>query len=182
MVNEYNIENDLNNVLDETLSRLYTDDVDLIRGDLVNFKTSDKCLFLFDGDKIINIYHGTMVTFPEDFDLINQNIPFGYWNRNLINFEYSQGIYFDKLTFAFDNRKVKGQAIKNCQILAANFSVAYTWVMINNIKYIVIYEGLEKFIDILKNDQIFLYVDTRWNDRSIQKLFETSINNIYLCK
>lgn len=178
ILNKYDIAGDFNynDILDETLIKLYKDDVDLIRGDLVNFKTGYKTIFLFDGEQLVNTYQKLNSIFPEDFDIVNDDIPSKYW--------FGHGGVgwgcFNRSLFAFNTYSVKEQLIKNCKC-NNQINVKHTWFTLNNKIHVILYTGQNEFTNLLKNDKIYLEVNLNVNLLHFNIKHNESINNIFHC-
>jgi len=136
-------------MLGALLDKLYNNNIDLVRGDLIDFEV-DKGIFLFDGENIVDTYIGSDITLPKDMDIIKDNLPLEYW----------RGTKFNKIIFNCNLIKFRDQLISDIIYNDIPFGpVNSTWFLSNNKKYIIAFpkylslsEIKEKFV----NDEIFL--------------------------
>jgi hypothetical protein len=149
-------------ILNDTLDRLYEDNTDLVRGDLINFEIDDNDVFLFDGEKIVENYVLHKCILPKDMDIINDNVPAEYWGNTK----------FGNFSFNFNTVIVKEQLINN--IHDDTFSITNgTRFLLNNKKYTILFPKKLLLLEIkekLNNDEIFL---------TINSMFRT---NTFLCE
>lgn len=139
-------------MLDNILAKLYDNNTDLVRGDLIDFEIGG-ALFLFDGENIIDNYYDHNFTLPKDMDIINDNLPLEYWRETGLT-------GFNKITFNCNISLFKDQLINNISYNDIPFGpVNSTWFLSNDKKYIIGFpkylsssEIKEKFI----NDKILL--------------------------
>lgn len=119
-------------IFDAALDKLYGNNIYPIKGDLVDFGGSkigveyitmkggeikrdhNEMIFIFDGEKIVNIYHNNKVILSHDFDLINCNIPSNYWYIPIDR--WYNYIPFDGAVFNFNHSFVRDQLIKNVHV------------------------------------------------------------------
>lgn len=139
--------------LNDTLDRLYEDNTDLVRGDLINFEIGDKSTFLFDGEKIIDTYVENICVLPKDMDIINDNVPISYWRKTK----------FEHLNFSFDSFKFKDQLMNNIVYSDKFGAVNHSFFMLNNKTYVIMFHkqlSIEEIKEILKNDNLSLFINS----------------------
>lgn len=135
-------------LLDDTLDELYKDNINLVRGDLVNFEIGNGSIFLFDGEKIIDTYRGDDTIILDDFDIINDNIPTGYW----------RGTGFS-CKFFFNIILIKEQLMNN--IVLNDGMISHMLLLLNNRKYTIMMSeivSMSEIKSILINDKISLSI------------------------
>jgi len=140
-------------VLNDLLDRLYEDNTNLIRGDLINFEIGDNSTFLFDGEKIIDTYVGNICALPKEFDIINDNVPIEYWRNTK----------FENLKFYFDIRIVKEQLINNIYYSNNRLEKNNTLFLLNDKRYIIMFPKKLSLLEIkekLKNDNLSLFINS----------------------
>jgi len=134
-------------MLSTLLYKLYNNNVDLVRGDLIDFELN-KGIFLFDGENIVDTYSGNDNTLPKDMDIVKDSLSLEYW----------RGTKFNNITFNCNISLFKDQLINNISHNNLNFgSVNSTWFLSNDKKYVILFP---KYITLSKgkfvNDDIFL--------------------------
>lgn len=133
--------------LNDTLDRLYEDNTDLVRGDLIYFEMGDRSVFLFDGEKIIDTCMKGKNILSKDMDIINDNLQSEYW----------RGIRFG---FNFNTCLVKEQLLNNIKHNNDTFaSINHTIFMLNDKTYTILFPknlSLLKIKEKLNNDKLFL--------------------------
>lgn len=140
-------------ILDVILDSLYSKNVDLIRGDLLDLFEST---YVFDGCKIVDLYDDNII--PSQFTVINNNVPLHYWSS------ISDVMWFDHST-------VKEQCIKNIDL--AHIGILTTTFIYNNIEYLVIYEtdDFADFQNLLQKDILKLVSGKRHDGSTCDLLY-----------
>ena len=146
-------------VLNDALNRLYEDNTELIRGDLIDFEIGNNDVFLFDGEKIIDIYIivPNVYVFPDDLDITNNNVSIEYWkNTKLGNFK-----------FYFNNALVKEQLMNNIIYSDKFGTINHTGFILNNKIYAITFMkklSLLEIIEKIKDEKMCLFVDSPTNN------------------
>lgn len=148
----------------ETLNGLIEDNCDLVRGDLICFcgflhRYIHAGIFIFDGYKIIPLGHEVSEygDLPNEFTVINDNVPINYWNN-----DNEKGI--EAKLIWFDHKSVKNQCMDN--IKCENNEV-YTEFVFDGKSYKIICRGhhdlqykIEELIeDLSTNENLELFYD-----------------------
>lgn len=154
------------NVLDKILNQLYERNYELIRGDLINFDKLYSEIFIFDGCDIIigtKIYGGGHYFIPEEFTVVNNNIPIEYWDYNKKtenNITIKSGLRFNRHIW-FNHSSVKQQCIDNICYDDIQY-VSYTWFIYNDTYYVIALNNqsydhkLKQFKNVLSNEKVLL--------------------------
>jgi len=134
-------------ILNAMLDKLYNNNIDLVRGDLIDFEVN-KDVFLFDGENIIDTYSGNDNFLPEDMDIVKDNLLLEYW----------RGTKFNNITFNCNISSFKDQLINNITHNNINFGpVNSTWFLSNDKNYVILfpkYISLSEIKEIFVNDEI----------------------------
>jgi len=171
-----------NNLLEDILDKLYDDNIELVRGDLIYFRFEH--VYLFDGEKLYNTKKGSISVFPDDLDIIKDNLSFGYWDYNK-KWDFCDKRdriwnFFNGSRFCFNNN-IKEEILNNFDHNRSN----KIFFILNNKKYTIV-SHKKNFLDILRNDHIYLCIKID-NDllRIFGKIFIdinfNEINDIYWC-
>jgi len=144
------------------LEKLYDSNYNLVRGDLICFEGLNSYrndgVYIFNGNKIVELSYeiDDYGHLPEEFTVINNNVPIRYWQYN----EDHKGISHNNLVW-FDHKLVKQQCIDN--IIDVNDELFTTFKYNNKIYKIYAYRSefdeesritKENFVSILLNADI----------------------------
>lgn len=153
-------------ILDNTLDILYKNNIDLIKGDLIDFEIGDKSTFIFDGEKIVDTYFNHISIFPDNIDIINDNIFSSYWSKTKLQ----------NFTFCFNNISVKDQLMNNIVYGDDIGKMTETSFISDKKTYKILFSNDLSITEInrrIKNDKMYLLIN---------EVYFPIDNHVYYCK
>lgn len=148
---DFNIK-EFNRLQNLVLDELYNTGVNLVRGDLILYEknSNNNGVYIFDGLNIIELDYKVKTDgfLPDEFTVINDNVPINYWNVGIKNSQ----------EFWFDHKLVKKQCIDNIKYINMNnIDYVFTNFNYNDINYSIIDYCNNEDINIKLNKFLLLF-------------------------